>query len=173
MITSIKDPNITPDLRRRIYRMFNGQTVKKENGTDTPCWIWQGPQTNGAAVINVGYRGEYVRLYARRFSYETNKGRIPERAIVKVTCGEKLCIQPAHLYVPNIADVERRHANKVPGARLNLAIAREIREMASHGATMTTIARVFGIDRATANRVKNGKSWAEPAEPLGCAPLAC
>ena len=66
------------------------------------CWIWArrlGSSGYGQAVFQVG--GHRVVLAAHRFAYALAHPSlaIPNGALVRRSCTERLCVNPAHLYL--------------------------------------------------------------------------
>jgi hypothetical protein len=62
------------------------------------CWLWRGQ------ISNTGYGRMMVTApdgrsleSAHRASYAAFVGPIPERGVVRQTCGNRLCINPEHL----------------------------------------------------------------------------
>lgn len=61
----------------------------------TACWPWLRAQTsNGYGQFNVQFR-KCAR--AHRLAYELVIGPIPSGLVIDHTCGNRLCINPAHL----------------------------------------------------------------------------
>lgn len=60
-----------------------------ERGADAQCWNWCGPTGNGHPKIG--------KMYARRVSYELHHGGVTKGALVRPICGNRLCVNPAHL----------------------------------------------------------------------------
>ena len=64
--------------------------VDKQSG----CWLWKGTITEHGYGTLV-YRGK--RSYAHRFSYEINKGPIPNGLEIDHICRNRSCVNPEHL----------------------------------------------------------------------------
>ena len=69
--------------RRAQRQSFDSHYTVDESG----CWLWNRPALT--------WKGEV----ARRYSYRVNNGDIPERRRISVSCGQRECVNPAHLYV--------------------------------------------------------------------------
>lgn len=88
---------------------FYARADKLENG----CWEWQGA-TNGHGYGQLGYNGK--RTTAHRLSYELSNGEIPAGVLVRHTCDNPPCCNPAHLilgtHLDNAADRVARGRNR-------------------------------------------------------------
>lgn len=75
-----------------------------ERGAETSCWKWQG------ALVSTGY-GQlrwFGRLTpAHRVAYELANGEIPEGLLIRHTCDNPPCCNPAHLLTGTPADNAR------------------------------------------------------------------
>ncbi len=75
-------------LARRPSR-FLSRVAKSEGG----CWLWTGTRHSEG----YGLTGTKPQEYAHRYAYQLFLGQIPERGRVTQTCGNRLCVNPAHL----------------------------------------------------------------------------
>lgn len=84
----------------------------KLKGRDSPCWIWTGSKIGGYATMKLA--GGKVML-ARRASYIAylNDPPLLDR-VVKCTCGNKLCVNPAHLEIGVWQRAGRRRGVDLP-----------------------------------------------------------
>ena len=66
------------------------------------CWIWTGATSHGFGYMVVGSRqdnaGKAPRIQAHRLSYTLHLGELEKRDLVAQKCGNKLCVNPRHLY---------------------------------------------------------------------------
>jgi hypothetical protein len=67
------------------------------------CILWEG-------AVSEGY-GKVGRLRAHRIAWELEHGQIPEGNVIHHECGEKLCVNFAHLRSVTRAEHMREHDN--------------------------------------------------------------
>ena len=135
---------------------------------NTGCWLWTGAvkKTTGYGFIQVGRMSDGQKL-AHRYSWEAHRGPIPPGMFVCHHCDNKVCVNPAHLFLgtpaDNMHDKERKgrgiRGTQVHTCRLTEAQALEIRAL---GGTMTQreIGERYGIKQPLVSQVLLGKSWA-------------
>ncbi len=88
-----------------VFRLFSGIEVK----SDDECWEWKRMRhTDGYGRINIkGFCHN-----AQRVSYSVRNGEIPDGLIVRHTCDNPPCCNPAHLLIgtnlDNVRDREER-----------------------------------------------------------------
>ena len=142
------------------------------------CWIWQQGATNGYPQMKV--QGRCCKL-VRRMVVEIEGRPAEPRQPVVVTCGEALCVNPAHLKATSASDAAKRAAKK--GAwqgkaraakiaktrrrsnvnkKLDIDKAREIRMSPESG---PVLAARYGVDRSLISRIKRGTDWKDYANP--------
>lgn len=132
------------------------------------CWPWK-------ASVNVRNRyGQFAvsrpkktMLRAHRVAYELAKGPIPEGLLVRHTCDNRPCCNPAHLIVgtdlDNVRDMDSRgrrvvvlppphHGEDNPQSKLTNAQRAEIVELRMAGESAESLALRFGVNRRTVNR---------------------
>lgn len=130
---------------------------------DTNCWIWQ------RAVQYCGYGkakfGNKIQS-SHRIAWQLANGEIPEGAWVLHTCDNRLCVNPAHLFLgdihSNTADkVAKGRQNKgeaVPQSKLTAEQVLEIR--AKWPATnMTQLGLQYGVSRPKISAIIHRKNW--------------
>lgn len=135
------------------------------------CWIWRGNHNDaGYGVLNWAGR-ENQR--AHRVSYTIHVGQLPTDAVLRHSCDNPPCVNPAHLqpgtHADNHDDMVRRGRDwkglRVRGerhalARLTEESARAIPTLAASGLSNCEIGRRFGVSPATVRNVLKGKTWA-------------
>lgn len=135
------------------------------------CWLWTG-YINRAGYGTIGAGGRNATpLKAHRVSWEIHNGPIPGDLCVLHRCDNPRCVRPAHLFLGTRADnaadrgAKGRTGHGVSlgtangGAVLTNRIVREIRRLATAGATNRDIAARFGVAPSLVSMVKTGKRW--------------
>lgn len=80
-------------MRGTLKERFEAKFTK---GTEDECWEWMASKSSrGYGQISDGKRLQP----SNRISYQLNVGEIPEGACVIQKCGNKLCVNPKHLYL--------------------------------------------------------------------------
>lgn len=150
------------------------------------CWIWLGqtmPNGYGRTSRSRAENGPHS-VYAHRAAWELTHGVVPTDLLVCHTCDNRVCVNPAHLFVgtqkDNIADMDakcRRVNSPAPkgtvlNAKITQGIANRIRKMhvdlPKRGTLiapgeMQGLAARFGISVSQVYNVVTGKCWAHGA----------
>jgi hypothetical protein len=67
------------------------------------CWIWTASRQSGEyGQIGRTIEGRCIMILAHRMAYFLVKGEIPAAHDVRHTCGERLCCNPAHLFLKKV-----------------------------------------------------------------------
>jgi HNH endonuclease len=140
--------------------------VRKTDG----CWEWIGNRTDcGYGRIRSGGRGTPV-VRAHRVSWELSHGKIPDGMGVLHHCDNRLCVNPAHLFLgtnaDNNADMKRktRHhfGERTGNAVLTWEIVAALRwHYHSDQQPLLQLAREFGVNYQTAVSAVKLQSWRE------------
>jgi hypothetical protein len=141
--------------QERILKHSNQST---ENG----CWIWN------VAVSKVGYglcgSEEHKTKSAHRTSYEAFVGKIPEGKVIAHICDNRLCVNPAHLWLATHKENSQDMVNKKRSARgercgkskLNEEQIKFIRESdLSH----RKLGAMFNVSHANIGYIKRNATW--------------
>lgn len=114
----------------------------------------------------ITYRGKKTR--AHRVQWErNNKSVIPDGMVVRHSCDNTSCVNPAHLVIGTQADNVRDqeiHGNKAKGerkggAKLTDAAVRSARELRAQGETVKRLAAKFGVHEGTMAQMCRGETW--------------
>jgi len=129
---------------------------------DNGCWVWKG------GVSNVGYGLCYSDkkkiASAHRTSYEAFIGEIPKDKLVAHICDNRLCVNPAHLFLAthaeNSADMVAKNRSargeKCGKSKLTEEQVKFIRESnLSH----RKLGVMFNVSHANIGYVKRGATW--------------
>jgi hypothetical protein len=141
---------------------------KIRKGDPDDCWPWtgyvksarKGNAPYGRINVRVGPRSEnkHVDLLAHRVAYELSKGSIPDDLLVRHTCHNTLCCNPAHLVVGTVQDNSddmvkagrSLSGERNPKAKLRERDVQEIRRLRRKGFTLGRIAEQFDVGLRTA-----------------------
>lgn len=125
------------------------------------CWEWTGPIT-AEGLPQVWVDGKTVKL--RGYMWLLIKGIAKKSIRLRTTCGNRLCVAPAHL--TNLPEVVKLPAKKTRGgkrkngnAKLNETQVSQIKDMARKGMTRKEIAAKFGVGAETVGKILRGLLW--------------
>lgn len=96
--------------------IFHSKVLKASD--PTKCWIWTGTVTPNSGYGQLSYANK--QWSAHRLAYTLAKGAIPAGLLVRHSCANKLCCNPAHLSVGTYkdnADDRERDGNTARGQR--------------------------------------------------------
>lgn len=136
---------------------------KVERRGPQDCWPWK------ASTFRTGYGKFTVRGKAEgahRVAYHLRKGMIAVGLQVCHRCDNRLCVNPAHLFLgtaaDNMADRDRKGRN-ARGAHHPSAKLREhvsgVLELAAQGVSYRAIARQFGVSHSAIGQVVRRETW--------------
>lgn len=101
---------------------------------------------------------------AHRYLFEQVYGPIPEGMIIRHSCDNPLCINPAHLLLGTHADnvqdrVDRnRSAHGEENGRAKLT-EKQVRRVKNSALPNAVLARRYGVDRRVIYQIKKGLTW--------------
>ncbi len=157
------------DLQSRIHGRY---TVDRSTG----CWNWN------LSTIGKGYGQCNVRYlkerFAHRVSYRAFKGGIPADIDVLHTCDNKLCVNPAHLFLGTKKDnaqdmkAKKRHlyGERNTEAKLTEKQVRQIHRLYEAGAGSTyQLADQFGVRQGTIWKILKGYRWEHVKKKINAA----
>lgn len=134
------------------------------NVLDNGCHEWIGAKDkNGYGTL----RKDKKDYKAHRYSYELNKGKIPNGLLVCHTCDNPSCVNPEHLFLgtnkDNMADMVKKNRSafgeKNANSKLNKHMVKLIRQRLELGISQQKIADEFCINQTNVSKIKTGKSW--------------
>lgn len=139
------------------------------------CLLWQGATSSGHPIYKP--QGCDCTL-VRRAVFQLNGGLLVPRKPLESRCGERLCINAAHLYASTISRIAKKAAAlgawkgldrrirismaKRQTAKLTMEKAREIRSSPETG---PVLAARYGVDKSLINNIKRGVIWRDHANP--------
>lgn len=129
------------------------------------CWLWSGVQDGHGYGMIAGHGKRNIKVH--RLSYETHVGLIPAGLCVLHKCDVRCCCNPTHLFLgtkkDNAIDAVRKgrwvdNAGEKHGmAKLSDQDVRDIRQALAMKETQSSIAKRFGVHKATICDIKRGK----------------
>lgn len=142
--------------------------VKVKSLGPDECWPWTSATDGryGHFWINEGRRS----AYAHRVCYELTRGPIPPGLVIRHSCDNTICVNPAHLGVgtakDNVQDQIIRgrrpdqRGERNPVAKLTAEKVREIRRLYSAGDTSQhKLGAQFGVCREVIRSVVRRRTW--------------
>jgi hypothetical protein len=139
---------------------------KVEIGGPAMCWLW-----TGATKGRDGLYGKFREHTAHRYAYQLHRGPIPDGLMVRHMCGNKRCVNPAHLELGTAQDNYRDRFRLGEGtggvggqgetnSRSKLS-APEVRYIIVNPDRLTgrQLARKFSVSPATICLIRKGERW--------------
>lgn len=133
--------------------------------TPTECWLWI------RRISSAGY-GVYRRTYAHRTAWQIEHGqRIPLGLVIRHTCDNPPCCNPAHLVIGTHRDngrdmIQRGRSHQRmpqgsahPLARHTEAEILDIRARAANGETYASLARTYNMTPVGIRSIVLRKTW--------------
>jgi hypothetical protein len=125
------------------------------------CIDWTG------AVTSAGYAAVYERgsgygradgkvVLAHRAAYEREVGPIPPGQTVHHTCGNRVCVNVAHMELL----LRDEHAGGRGHGRLTRDEAERVRALLADGWRGVDVAAHFGISKQQVSNIRAGRCWA-------------
>lgn len=139
--------------------------AKVNTAGEDACWEWTGAKNrpNGYGIKRVGGRKGFG-LLVHRMAWEIFNSEIPEGLSVCHKCDNRLCVNPAHLFLGTAKDNTQDMIAKGRGSRPPLADlkftpdqADDIRLAHGMGESMRSIARRLHVDHSVIRSVIRGE----------------
>lgn len=138
---------------------------KVNSSDDESCWPWVAGVSKSTGYGQFQMNG--AARPAHRVAYELTSGEIPDDLFVCHACDNKLCCNPAHLWLgthaENMADMVAKGrqlcGEKNPNARLSRSDVCDIRDMPAYGFTQQQIADMFGVSQSHVSRIILREKW--------------
>lgn len=133
------------------------RNVQKGEG----CWPWTAAKhRDGYGRANVKHKGIKI---AHRMAWEYTHGTVPAGMDVCHTCDNRICCNPAHLYLgthaENMWDMRRKGRN--PQVLFSDDQIRAIRsKLTGRRGELAEIAKEYGCSPTTIWQIKDGRSYA-------------
>ncbi len=123
------------------------------------CWIWQGTKNQrGYGQMRMYPSGA---LSAHRVSYELHKGPIPAGLIVRHSCDNPSCVNPAHLLAGthkdnarDCIDRGRKATSHAPHTRLRKVTDDQVREIRQDTRKAHIVAVAHGISECAVYNIR-------------------
>ena len=134
--------------------------IMKKITYEGDCWIWTGCRnTDGYPKLNRKAGGKWnANIKGHRYVYEQIKGEIPEGLVIRHTCDNILCLNPAHLEVGTPTDNMR---DRVERGRTHNHVSREvwdqIIELRRKGLSQREVAEIVGCSQTHISKIETGK----------------
>lgn len=131
------------------------------SGGPDACWPWVASIGHcGYGIVREGKR----KLKAHRAAWSERNGPIPVGRFVLHRCDNRICTNPAHLWLGSIADNNadrdakgrQSRGESVYSAKLNAAAVDAIR---ADGRRKEEIAAEFGVSASTVVAVRSRSTW--------------
>jgi hypothetical protein len=144
--------------------------LKVDIRSDDECWIWNGPVSNcGYGNFSVGGKRspDYKQWSAHRYAWVIANGEIPDGLNVCHTCDNRLCVNPAHLFlgtdVDNMADKvakDRQAKGSTSGkSKLSEADVNKVIELYNSGKLQREVGEELGVSQAVVSKILLGQNW--------------
>lgn len=157
-----------PPIVRKLRNTEHAERLRLYAPPSAPdeCWNWTRSLNKGYGVFSPtggGTRGAHIIAWEL-----ANRMELPKGMIVRHTCDNRRCCNPAHLLLgtkaENSADmVERQRQSRGVdrhNAKLTEDDVREIRRRYASGETQKAIAQDYGMEQTNISFIVRRKTWA-------------
>ena len=144
--------------------MNDQQRILKHSDSiaDNGCWVWKG------GVSNAGYGlcGSVDRKTesAHRVSFKAFVGEIPKGKVIAHICDNKLCVNPAHLFLATHAENSADMVAKNRSARgercgKSKLTEEQVKFIRESNLSHRKLGAMFNVSHANIGYVKRGATW--------------
>jgi hypothetical protein len=138
---------------------------------DGDCLIWEGStDAGGRPKVSIKAGALTRTVQPRRMAWEAAKGPITHKRVVTVTCGNPLCLNPAHMELISKGEVVHRTAQRPDTQRRRYLAGLKSRERSnldlekvryirSCNLTLEEVSKELGISPTSASAIRRGKRW--------------
>lgn len=143
------------------------------------CWPWKAALTKAGYGV-MGEPGARKTLYAHAVCWEIHNGPRPQLgfgtrgAVVRHTCDNRRCVNPAHLLIGTQADNLRDMGDRLRStfgqrskvAKLTDQQALDIAMRLQDGETCAAIAKDYGVSMWTIDNIRRNRTWVKAIDQL-------
>ena len=142
----------------------NRKPITYEIDTETGCWECGSHYRDKNGYPKCYYVGRSLRAHRAVFISNFNVINMPSKLVVRHTCDNVTCINPAHLLVGTYADnnrdmVDRDRYAKGTKNGSNKLTEKEVLEIRSNTNSSRVIGKQYGISSNMVCFIKNRKKW--------------
>lgn len=146
------------------------ERVDKSGGPDA-CWPWLASTNNGYGQARLPGHGRYRLIHASRAAYILSFGAISDDLCVCHRCDNRICCNPAHLFLGTLADNnadmrQKGHSSggSLPGIRnpthkLSDEAILDIRARYAAGEYQINIAAAYGVHQTLISAIVRRVRW--------------
>lgn len=170
--------NPNPSLQTLIDTTLAMMRLIERTDEVADCHLWSGSTNSGLPTYKPANK---PCTLVRRAMYQLAGGQLKRRVPIDDSCGERLCINPAHLHQSSTRKVGQKAAAKGawrtkaraakiasakrtgPQSKITIEDARVIRLSDDTG---PVLAARYGVNRAVINGIKAGTRWRDYSSPF-------
>lgn len=140
--------------------------TRYEVDDNSGCWNWTGPTNSkgGYGTLKIAQGTGWSKLKrAHVYFWEFENGPVPDGLELHHICGNKKCVNPAHLELMSHIEHAYLHRDKKCGdVKLSMQDARDIRIRYSKGGiTQNSLAKLYDVSLWTIKNICLNKIWKE------------
>ena len=139
---------------------------KVKKGLADECWEWQASlDTKGYGNFGVKKDGRFVMQRAHRIAFELSTGSIVGKLVVRHSCDNRRCCNPAHLSLgtqsDNMRDAVERHRLPRAGEHNGRAKLRkdDIIKIRCSQESLRVLSERYGVAKSTVASARSGQTW--------------